>query len=103
MFVNRDLESALKFLIAVIDTEVNTGTPEEMVTIDAFNEKLQENGHWIMGAGLEKAKILVTADGEYMSGFWIIQTDSREEAEALAAEGSKACNRKVELRPFLGN
>jgi hypothetical protein len=38
-----------------------------------------------------------------MSGFWIIQADSLEQAQALAAEGSKACNRKVELRPFLGN
>ena len=93
----------MKFLIAVIDTQVNTGTPEESVTIDAFNEKLQANGHWIMGAGLDTAQILVTAEGEYMSGFWIIEADSLEQAEALAAEGSVACNRKVELRPFLGN
>ena len=93
----------MKFLIAVIDTDVNTGTAEESVTIDAFNEKLQQNGHWIMGVGLEKAQVLVTAAGEYMSGFWIIEADSREQAEQLAAEGSIACNRKVELRPFLGN
>ena len=93
----------MKFLIAVIDTDVNTGTPDEMVTIDAFNEMLEANGHWIMGAGLEKAQYLVTADGEYMSGFWIIQADSREQAEQLAAQGSIACKRKVELRPFLGN
>jgi hypothetical protein len=103
MFLNPDLEMTLKFLIAVIDNEVNTGTADEMVTIDAFNEKLEANGHWIMGAGLEKAKVIVTADGEYMSGFWIIEAESREQAEHLAAEGSKACNRKVELRPFLGN
>ena len=93
----------MKFLIAVIDTEVNTGTPEEMVTIDAFNEMLEAKGHWIMGAGLEKANVIVTAQGEYMSGFWIIEAESREQAEALAVEGSKACNRKVELRSFLGN
>jgi hypothetical protein len=93
----------MKFLIAVIDTDVNTGTPEESVTIDAFNEKLQRDGHWIMGVGLEKAEVVVTSTGEYMSGFWIIQADSREQAERLAAEGSKACRRKVELRAFLGN
>ena len=69
----------MKFLFAVIDTEVHTGTTDEMLAIDVFNEMLEANGHWIMGAGLEKAKIIV------------------------AAEGSKACNRKVELRPFLGN
>ena len=94
---------SMKFLIAVIDTAVNTGSADEMETIDAFNAKLHENGHFIMAAGLEPAKTLVTAGGEYMSGFWIIQTESREEAEALAAEGSAACNRAVELRPFLGN
>jgi hypothetical protein len=93
----------MKFLIAVIDTDVNTGTPAESVTIDAFNDKLEATGHWIMGAGLEKANIIVTANGEYMSGFWIIEAESREQAEALAAEGSVACNRKVELRAFLGN
>jgi hypothetical protein len=38
-----------------------------------------------------------------MTGFWIIQADSLEQAQALAAEGSKARNRQVELRPFLGN
>ena len=93
----------MRFLIAVIDTQVNTGTPEESITIDAFNQKLEDNGQLIMAAGLDTAKILVTSAGEYMSGFWIIQADSREQAEAIAEEGSKACNRKVELRPFLGN
>jgi hypothetical protein len=93
----------VKFLIAVIDTKVNTGTADEMKTIDAFNAKLHENGHFIMAAGLEPAKTLVTPGGEYMSGFWIIDAESREEAEDLAAEGSVACNRAVELRPFLGS
>ena len=69
MFLNPDFEMALKFLIAVSDNEVTTGTADEMVTIDAFNEKLEANGQWIMGAGLEKAKVILTADGEYMSGF----------------------------------
>jgi hypothetical protein len=39
---------------------------------------------------------------EYFSGFWIVTVDSLETAQQLAAEGSKACNRKVELRPLLG-
>ena len=93
----------MRFLIAVIDTEENTGTADEMVTIDAFNEKLEQGGHLLMAAGLAKASILVTAQGEYMSGFWIIQADSLDQAQVLAAEGSEACNRKVELRQFLGN
>jgi hypothetical protein len=36
-----------------------------------------------------------------MSGFWLIEAENMETAMRLASEGSKACNRKVELRPFI--
>jgi hypothetical protein len=39
---------------------------------------------------------------EYLSGFWIIDARTLEEARTLAAEASKHCNRRVELRPLLG-
>nr|WP_243738797.1 hypothetical protein [Microcella frigidaquae] len=39
---------------------------------------------------------------QYVSGFWIIEAPDRDAALALAAEGSRACNRVVELRPFYG-
>ena len=38
---------------------------------------------------------------EYLAGFWIIRAADLDVALKLAAEGSKACNRKVEVRPFL--
>ena len=38
---------------------------------------------------------------EYLAGFWIIQAADLDVALKLAAEGSKACNRKIEVRPFL--
>jgi hypothetical protein len=38
---------------------------------------------------------------EYVAGFWIMETADQDVALRLAAEGSKACNRKVEVRPFL--
>ena len=38
---------------------------------------------------------------EYLAGFWIIEAPDLDVALKLAAEGSKACNRKVEVRPFL--
>jgi hypothetical protein len=38
---------------------------------------------------------------EYMSGFWLINAKSIEQAKELAVAGSKACNRKVEVRPLL--
>jgi len=39
---------------------------------------------------------------EYVSGFWLITAPDLDAARVLAAQGSKACNRKVELRPLLG-
>jgi hypothetical protein len=38
----------------------------------------------------------------YMSGFWIIDAPDAATAHALATEGSKCCNRAVEVRQFLG-
>jgi hypothetical protein len=38
---------------------------------------------------------------EYLAGFWVIEAADLDAALKLAAEGSKACNRKVEVRPFL--
>lgn len=36
-----------------------------------------------------------------MSGLWIVEAADRDTALRLAAEGSKACNRKVELRALM--
>ena len=38
---------------------------------------------------------------EYIAGFWIIEAPHLDVALRLAAQGSKHCNRRVELRPFL--
>lgn len=110
---------SMKFLISVIDDLGKPGTPEEMVAIDAFNDKLRENGHWIFAGGLAapvNATVIDNRDGagietgeshfpvvEHYSGCWIVSADNLETARELAYEGSLACNRKVELRPFLGN
>ena len=37
---------------------------------------------------------------EFFAGFWLIEAPNLDVALKLAAEGSKACNRKFELRPF---
>ena len=39
---------------------------------------------------------------EYLAGFWIIEAPDLDVALKLAAAGSKHCNRKVEVRPLLG-
>ena len=106
------------FIIFVIDDRSNSGTEEEMRTIDIFNEKLQSGGHWIFagglsapsfgnvidnrsGANIETGEPLFSAP-ENFSGFWLINAQDEAEAKKLAFEGSQACNRKVELRPLLG-
>ena len=108
----------MRFLIAVIDDQTNSASGDEIAAIDAFNEQLQANDNWIIACGIyepEKAVVIdnragagVFTDGplhnvaEYMSGFWLIKADSDEQARELAAQGSKACNRKVELRKLHG-
>jgi hypothetical protein len=108
----------VKFIIFVIDDLTASGTPEEMAAIDIFNEKLQHNGHWITAGGFaapESATVIDNRNGanaetgeplfaarENFSGFWLISADNQDAARALAFEGSQACNRKVELRPLLG-
>ena len=38
---------------------------------------------------------------EYLIGFWIMEAPDLDVALKLSAEASKACNRKIEVRPFL--
>ena len=107
----------MRFLLAVIDNQVEPATSAEMAAIDAFNERLQEQGHRLMAAGLEPAPKATVVDGrgdepsitpgpvtpaaEWMSGFWVIEAANLDEALALAVEGSEACNRRIEVRAFL--
>ena len=106
-----------RYIIFVIDGPGNPAAANEIAMIDAFNDKLQKNGNWIAAAGImgpDKATVFDNRGGkqhvfegsifqspEHYSGFWLIQSESIEEARELALEGSMACNRRVELRPFL--
>ena len=106
----------MKFQISVIDNLANPGTPSEMVEIDKFNDELRTNGQFIFAWGLhepQSATVIDNRDGanlstgkplfdakENFSGLWIIDVADAETAEKLAFAASKACNRKVELRPF---
>jgi len=108
----------MRFLISVIDNESGMASPSEMAVIGKFNEQLQAHGYWVIAVGIastSEAKSIDNRSGagvlepgsklygsEYMSGFWIIDVPTSELALELAQEGSKACNRKVELRPLLG-
>ncbi len=95
----------MRYMVSVIDDKTGSATPDEMAAIAVFNERLEAEGHWVFAAGL--ASPSASTDGpfleskEYMAGFWIMQASDLDVALKLAAEGSKACNRKVEVRPFL--
>jgi hypothetical protein len=107
----------MKFIINVIDDLSNSGTPAEMNEINKFNGQLRVNGQFIFAGGLaapENADVIDNRSdanlstgkplfeaNENFSGFWLIEAESIDVARKLAFAGSKACNRKVELRPLL--
>lgn len=108
----------MRFLFAVIDHQTNSGTPEETIAIDRFNDEIEAAGQRVIAAGLVAPSDAVVVDNrggrgvtsrgpvvespEYMSGFWIIEAPNDEAALDLALEASRSCNRRVEVRRFLG-
>ena len=107
----------MQYLVSVIDDRTNSGTPEEAVAIDEFNERLVAGGHWVFAAGLADPSTATVIDGrgeqpvftdgpfieskEHAAGLWIIEAPDLDVALALMADGSKACNRRLEVRPIL--
>jgi hypothetical protein len=107
----------MQYLVSVINDTADLATPEEDAAIDVFNDRLQAEGHWVFAGGLgaptsatvvdNRGGEAMVTDGpfleskEYLVGFWIIEAADLDVALTLAAEGSKACNRKLEVRPFL--
>jgi hypothetical protein len=83
-----------------------------------FNEKLVAEGCLVFAGGLRSASTATVVDGtgdkpvytdgpyleskEYLGGFWVIEAPDLDVALRVAAEGSKACRGKVEVRPFQG-
>jgi hypothetical protein len=108
----------MQYLVSVIADGTELATPGEMAAIDAFNDRLTAEGHWVFAGGLgspstatvvdNRGEAAMITDGpfleskEYLAGFWIIEAADLDVALKLAADGSNACNRKVEVRPFLG-
>ncbi len=116
----------MQYLVSVIDNAADLATPDEMAavgnpqpessTLDAFNDRLVAEGHWVFAGGLAAPRTATVIDNrggealftdgpfveskEWLGGLWIIEAADLDVALKLAAEGSKACNRKVEVRPF---
>lgn len=107
----------MQYLVSVLNDNTDLATSEEAAAIDVFNDKLQAEGHWVFAGGLSapaSATVIdnrngeaVMTDGpfaetkEWIVGFWIMEAPDLDVALRLAAEGSKACNRRIEVRPFL--
>jgi len=107
----------MQYLVSVIHDSTDLATPDEMAAIDEFNDRLRDEGYWVFAGGLgapSTATVIdnrrgeaVLTDGpfveskEYLAGFWVIEAPDLDVALELATEGSKCCNRKVEVRPFL--
>jgi hypothetical protein len=85
--------------------------------VDVFNSEIQASGNWVFAGGLHAANTatvvragdagdVITTDGpfaetkEQLGGFWVIQAADLDEALALAARATVACQAPVEVRPF---
>ena len=107
-----------QYLISVLTESTDLATAEEMAAIDAFNAQLTADGQWVFAGGLASPAAATVIDGrdgeavftdgpfleskEFIIGFWVVEAPDLDVALRLAAQGSKHCNRRVELRPFLG-
>src|SRR5215472_8119905 len=104
----------MQYLVSVIADAAGLATADEQAAIDVFNDRLKADGHWVFAGGLaapgsatvidNRGEEAMFTDGpfleskEYLIGFWIIEAADLDVALKLAAEGSKACNRKIEVR-----
>ena len=118
-----------QYLLSVLDTEPDHENPNRVgvyesaevaeaasEAIGKFNDKLVAEGYFVFANGLETPEAATVVDGqgetpiftdgpyveskEYAIGLWIIEAPDLDIALKLAAEGSNACRRRVEVRPF---
>jgi hypothetical protein len=106
----------MQYLVSVIANGTEPADPAEMAAIDAFNDRLMAEGHWVFAGGLNAPGTATVVDNrgaegvftdgpfletkEHLAGFWVMEAADLDVALKLAADGSKACNRKLEVRPF---
>lgn len=104
------------------DDAPDTRTMEELQpvfdAVERFNQDLQAQGAWVFAGGLLPRESATTVDAtgtetivtdgpfaeskEWLGGFWIIDVADLDAALAWATKGSKACEGRVEVRPFQG-
>jgi hypothetical protein len=106
----------MQYLVSVIDDKSNPGSTDRRSAVSEFNERLIADGYWVFAGGLadtdaatvidNRGEQAVFSDGpfveskEYLAGVWVWEAADLDVALKLAAEASKICDRKVEVRPF---
>ena len=104
----------MQYMVFVIDDRTGSATPNEMAAIDAFNDRLEADGHWVFAGGLASPSTATVIDNrsgeavftdgpfleskEYLAGFWVIEAPDldvalearRRGVEALQSEGRGA-------------
>ena len=106
-----------RYLISFNDGAMDHIPDEDMPAVakaaHAVVHEALNAGVYLFAGGLEfQRPSVVATDGtvtdgpfaeskEYLGGLWIIEAADLDVALKLAADGSWACNRKVEVRPFL--
>ncbi|SIO01821.1 YciI family protein [Agromyces cerinus] len=106
----------MQYLVSVIDDKSSPGSSDRRPAISEFNERLIADGYWVFAGGLadpDAATVIdnrgeqpMLSDGpfveskEYLAGVWVWEAPDLDVALALAAEASKICDRKLEVRPF---
>ena len=106
----------MQYLVSVIDDKSNPGSTDRQPAISAFNDRLEAEGHWVFAGGLASPSSATVIDNrggeamftdgpfleskEYLAGVWVWEAPDLDVALKLAAEASKVCDRKIEVRPF---
>jgi hypothetical protein len=106
----------MQYLVSVIDDKSNPGSTDRQPAISVFNQRLIAEGYWVFAGGLadtdaatvidNRGEEAVFSDGpfveskEYLAGVWVWEAPDLDVALELAAEASKVCDRKIEVRPF---
>jgi hypothetical protein len=120
-----------QYLLSVIGTDTGAEDPtsnggyasseEAQAAWDAtgrFNDTLVAEGYFVFANGLGDPSTATVVDGqgetpiftdgpyvetkEHIIGLWIIDVPDLDVALRLAVLGSRACRRRVEVRPFHG-
>jgi hypothetical protein len=108
----------MQYLISVIDDGTVEDTADEAPAIEEFSTRVRVGGHWVFGGVLADPSTATVVDGrgeraptysdgpfleskEHLGGFWIIDAADLDTALELAAHGSRATNRRIELRQLL--